>query len=120
MDTSKLVEKAPTPKKPRGEQRVWGVYLTDPAGNELAVFVERAKAGWRTYARHAAGAGKARKVARGASAQHPDEKAARAAQAALVASAEKAGWRRREARPGFAPRPDAFTAASLPKPGSKK
>ena len=106
--------------KPRAEQKVWGVYLTDPAGGELAVFVERTKAGWRSCARHATGAGKNRKLSRGASAQHSDEKAARAAQASLVATAEKAGWKRREARPGFAPRPDAFTAASLPKPAAKK
>lgn len=103
------------------ERRSWAVVMEDGAGARLEVRLERRKDGWRTLARHVVGSGKARKVARGVTEQHADEASAKAAQAKVVAAAEKSGWKRREARGGgFVGKPDAFTLATLPKPASKK
>lgn len=109
-----------TQSKAKKERRSWTTVLTDAAGARLEARLEKRRDGtWKAFARHVAGQGKQRKVTRGASTTG-DERTVRSAHAAIVAQAEKAGWTKREARAGFAARPDSFDLAHLPAPGRKK
>jgi uncharacterized protein involved in type VI secretion and phage assembly len=117
----KMTTQATKPAAEKKERRSWSVVLGDAAGSRLEARLERRRDGsWRTLARHVVGSGKSKRIARGASETHADEKSARAAQEKLVATALKQGWTRRESRAGFSAKPDAFDALHLPKPAAKK
>jgi hypothetical protein len=74
-----------------------------------------------TFAVHSVKDAKGKNVnTRGATETHASAEGARERVEELVEQAVKAGWRRSERRSGFAPRPDAFTAAALPAPKAKK
>src|SRR5574340_72088 len=120
MATQILTPAAPSNEaaKPERQQRSWSVHLVDGAGARLLVTIEHRRDGsLRTFVQYVTGKGKTWKSVRGASSRHADEKSARAAQNALVATALKTGWTKRETRGGgFTAKPESFDVEDLPQP----
>jgi hypothetical protein len=92
---------------------------------EVLITAYQTKAGWTSAAtryREKAVKGKKRQGERGASAQHANADAAKAAIEKLAAAFVKNGWTRpeRKALGGFVRKPDAFTISNIPKPSAKK
>jgi hypothetical protein len=99
------------------EPKSRSVTLRGAAGATLTVVAERKATGAACYVLHSVpGEGKKRKTTRGATTQHANMDAARAAADKLVKDALAKGWTRAERPAGFRPKPDAFT--ELPSPAT--
>jgi hypothetical protein len=104
------------PKAPRS----YSTLLHGADGATLRIMALRRSDGSAiTFAVHGVKDGKKRKNTRGASETHPSLDRAKVAMEKLAATAVKAGWVKKERAGGFARKPDAFTATSLPAPGKK-
>jgi hypothetical protein len=111
MSTTKTTAEAGTTKEPR----TMTVTLVGEGGKVLRVTASRRRDGWSTFAVERRKASDGKKTSeRGATERHADLAAARVAMDRIVAEAAKRGWVRSERRGGFAPRPDAFSLATLP------
>ncbi len=111
---------APKPKTKR-ERRSFALRFEGADGSRLTIKASRQKDGSaKTEVTHGVRDGKKWKNVRGATETHPNFEAATKRQSELAAQAMKLGWRKREARAGFARKPDAFDAGHLPAPGKTK
>jgi hypothetical protein len=105
--------KAPETKvKKAREARSYNVRLDAP-GETMLARAFRTRTGWRAEVVIISGSGKR---TRGATSEHADEKAARAAVDEAAAKAAKLGWALRPAR-SFKRAADAWDLAHMPAPG---
>jgi hypothetical protein len=105
------------PKKTQGRgRRNFNVRLDGASGSQMRVAAQRRKDG--TAVTFVVRTGKKKVHDRGATEEHASLQVAQARADALVAQLTKLGWKQREARGGFARKPDAFDAEHLPGPGA--
>lgn len=125
MATQTTAAQAAVPVAAAAQQKAPRSFSTALRGDEGAVLrivvVFRRNGTANSFVIHSVKDAKGKNVnTRGASEAHDTADEARERAEELVEQAVKAGWRRSERRSGFAPRPDAFSAAALPAPKAKK
>lgn len=126
MTTQETTQTPTTPAAPKASPKSISVRLTGSGGEEVIVSAYATKTGWTSQAtryREPAVKGKKRSGERGATSEHANITAARAAVDKVVAAFVKAGWTKPEPKAfgGFARKADAFTLSSIPKaPSAKK
>jgi hypothetical protein len=114
-DATKDTPEATT--KAKRERKSFSVRLNGANNAQMRITATKRKDGAaQTYAVHTTLDGKKKVNRRGATEDHASIEAARKRVDVLVAHALKLGWKQREARSGFARKPDAFTFDTLPAP----
>ena len=103
-----------TAKTPKPQQSAT-ITLNGADGATLQLVAERKGDAARTYV---ITTGADKKSQRGMTEPHATFEAAKAATEKMAKAAEKLGWKRRAARKGFTPKPDAFS--TLPAPAKAK
>jgi hypothetical protein len=104
------VTTATTKAAPKPQQTAT-ITMTAPDGATLQLVAERKAEGAKTYVMTMDAT---KKTQRGMTEDHASFDAAKKATEKMATQAAKLGWKRKEARRGFVPKPDAFTALPAP------